>query len=118
MKLPPHGKALAARLRFGNPPFLIFVCVGSDAWTRAKQRQESVNDFHALVLPAGENPAVYRWPVADQLVVIDVCCGPSDEQLRDLAIVLLRDGAETVTIYSRDRLNRFEQYRLKQRRAA
>jgi hypothetical protein len=118
MKHPPYGRELASRLSFNNPPFLVAVCVGMDAWKRAKEQLNNPNDFHALVMPPEHSPDEYIWPVSDQLVVIDVACGPTDDQLRKLAIILLQHGAETVTVYSRDGLNRFDQYRLKQQEAA
>ena len=110
MKLPPFGKFLASRLKFGNPPFHIVVCVGLDAWKRAKVWNACPNDVSAMVLPDGIDPRAYAWPVADQLVVIEAACGPTDNDLRDLAAVLLAYDADVVTITSRDKLNEFHQY--------
>ena len=110
MKLPPYGRELASRLKFGNPPFHVAVCVGLDDWQRAREWNACPNDVHALVLPAGTSSQLFRWPVAGQLVVIDAACGPSDADLRDLAAVLLADGADMVTVMSRDGLNTFKQY--------
>ena len=110
MKLPPYGRELASRLKFGNSPFHVVLCVGLDDWQRAREWNACPNDVHTLVLPAGADPNWFRWPVAGQLVVIDVACGPSDADLRNLADVLLAYGAETVTVKSRDGLNTFKKY--------
>lgn len=118
MKLPPYGRELASRLRFGNPPFHIALCVGLDDWKRAREWTACPNDVHALVLPAGTDPRLYVWPVRDQLVVIDAACGPSDADLSDLATVLLAYGAQAVTVVSRDRLNEFHQFIAEGREAA
>jgi hypothetical protein len=110
VKLPPFGRELASRLKFDNVPFHVVVTVGLDAWKRAKEWNACPNDVAALVLQDGANPTVYQWPVSKQLVVIDAACGPSDEQIRELAKVLLQQGAEAVTVVSRDGINAFMQY--------
>lgn len=99
-KLPPFAKNLVDRQRFKNLPFLVVVCVGCDAWGRAKQwNQRGVNV--GLVLPAGESPSEYVWPVSDCLCVIEWSTGPGVELVVELARVLLRAGAESVTIWPR-----------------
>ena len=118
MKRPPYGCELASRLKFGNPPFHIVVTVGLDAWQRAKEWNTCPNDVAAMALPDGDNPAAYAWPVRNQLVVIEVACGPSDNDLRDLAAVLLSYGADVITTVSRDGLNEFHQYIAERREAA
>jgi hypothetical protein len=110
MRLAPFGRELASRLKFGNPPFHVVVCVGLDAWPRAKGWNACPNDVAAMVLPDGVDPRAYVWPVRDQLVVVEAGCGPSDDDLRDLSAVLLAYGANMVTITSRDGLNKFHQY--------
>jgi hypothetical protein len=109
-KLPPHGKPIDRRLRFRNDPLHVVVCVGLDCWERAKEWNTCPNDCPAMVLPDGDSPGGYTWPVSHQLVVVDVACGPSDEQVRELAVVLIHHGAESVTVVSRDGLNAFRQY--------
>ena len=118
VKLPPHGKQLVERFKFRNPPFHVVVCVGMDAWKRAKEWNACPNDVSAMVLPDGADPATYAWPVSGQLVVIEAACGPSNKQLRDLAALLLAYGADVITIVSRDGLNEFHQYIADGRKAA
>lgn len=110
MKLPPYGNAIATRLRFRNPPLHVVVCVGLDVWRRAKQWNGCPNDVCAVVLPDGNDPCLYAWPVLDQLVVIEAAIGPTDDYLRNLAAVLLAYGADTVTVTSLDGTNRFRQF--------
>jgi hypothetical protein len=111
MKLPPHGKALTERLRFNNPPLHAVVCIGLDAWKRAKRWNESPADTVAMVLPADTPPDALSWPVSGLPVVLDVAEGPSDEQLTVLALVLLRAGSGPVTQVSPSRSHPFRQYR-------
>lgn len=96
MRLPPFGKNVTARITHGNSPDFLAVCIGLDSWCRAKERNESPSDIPALVLPPGEDPHKYAWPVAGSFVIIEVDEGPSDEQLDELATVLLTAGAASV----------------------
>ncbi|AEG02713.1 hypothetical protein [Methylomonas methanica] len=99
-KLPPFGKLLADRQRFKNPPWLVVVCVGSDAWNSAKARNQR-GDSVTLVLPPDADLAALSWPVACCSVVIE-WTQPAPEQLVvELARELLRAGAESVTIWPR-----------------
>ena len=118
MKFPPYGKPIAERLRYRNEPDHLVVCIGLDAWKRAKEWNAAPNDCPAIVMPAGTDPQAYTWPVSGQLVVVDVACGPTDKQLRELAAVLLAYDADVITIVSRDGLNVFKQYIAGRREAA
>ena len=110
MRLPPHGKAIAERLKFRNDPLHLVVTVGLDCWRRAREWNSAPNDCPAMVLQAGIDPCAYVWPVHGQLVLIDTACGPTDDQLRKLAAVLLAYDADVVTIISRDGCNTFHQF--------
>jgi len=100
MKLPPYGRELVERLRFRNPPLHAVVCVGLNAWNRAKSWHQSPDKIPAMVLPPDIGPNTLRWPVKNIPMVIEPGPGPSFEQLSDLALALLRSGAASV--YSRD----------------
>lgn len=96
-KLPPFGKILLDRQRFNNPPFLVAVCVGGDAWNHAKQwNQRGVNV--GLVLPPDTLPKSLTWPVKGCLCVIERSVGPADPLLVELVKCLLMAGAESVTV--------------------
>lgn len=111
MKLPPHGKQLAERLKFHNPPLYAVACIGLDAWRRAKDWNTSKADAVAMVLPPDTPPASLQWPVDNIPVVIDAAAGPSEEQISDLALVLLQSGSLPVTCVSLSRSHPFRQYR-------
>lgn len=99
-KLPPFGKLLTDRQRFKNPPWLVVVCVGGDAWSSAKIRNKR-NDSIALVLPPDKELAALTWPVKDCLIVVE-WTQPAPEQLViELIKVLLSAGAESVTVWPR-----------------
>lgn len=60
-KAPPFGREVAAELAAGRPVNCI-VFAGPKAWERAKRRRASLGPGSAMVLPAGEDPAAFRWP--------------------------------------------------------
>lgn len=96
-KIPPFGKALLDRQRFNNPPFLVAVCVGGDAWNLAKRwNQRGVNV--GLVLPPDVSPKSLTWPVKRCLCVIEWSIGPAVPLIVELVKCLLIAGAESVTV--------------------
>lgn len=99
-KLAPFAKALLERQRFKNLPFLVVVCLGAGAWDTAKARNTR-GDSVSLVLPPGESPGAYIWPVAHCLTVIEWNQGPGEKLIIELARVLLIAGAESVTVWPR-----------------
>jgi hypothetical protein len=96
----PFAKALLERQQFKNLPFLVAVCVGAGAWESAKARNKRT-DSAGLVLPSGENPGAYIWPVAHCMVVVEWNRGPGVALVVELARELLRAGAESVTVWPR-----------------
>ena len=100
MRLPPHGKALAERLKHNNRPMYCVVCVGMGSWERAKRWNNSPDKIPAMVLPHNTAPNVYQWPVTDVGVVIDADVGPSIDLIHELASHLLACGSDTVTLVS------------------
>lgn len=97
MRLPPFGKQLAERQRFGNRPFLVMVCAGMDDWQRAKKWNQQP-DIAAMVLPSDIPANRLHWPVQRCLVVVEWDTGPAEEQIIALVRDLLSAGAETVTV--------------------
>lgn len=96
MKSPPYGKFVAERLKFGNLPFFVVVCIGMDAWTRAKAWNSGTDDTPAMVWPPETPPEALRWPVSRCRVIVDWDVGPSDEQVIALIRALIRAGAALV----------------------
>lgn len=99
-KLPPFGKILVDRQRFKNLPWLVVVCVGSEAWNTAKVRNQR-GDSVALVLPPDADLAALSWPVAGCLTVIEWSQPAPEQLIVALAKALLRAGAKSVTIWPR-----------------
>lgn len=96
-KHPPYAKSLIARQRFRNPPFLAVVCVGADAWDSAK-KWNSGRDNCAMVLPAGESPSAFEWPVDGCTTLIEWHSGPSPQTIDELIQCLIRAGAQKVIV--------------------
>lgn len=103
MKLPPYGKPLAERQRFKNPPMYSVVCVGLNAWKRAKRWNKSKADCVAMVLPPDTPPASLSWPITGLPVLIEADEGPSDTLIRDLALALLKAGASQATLIPKNK---------------
>ncbi len=51
---PPFSRDI--KIHTDNPT--VFVCLGNHGWERAKQLRG-----RSLVLPAGKDPAAFKWPV-------------------------------------------------------
>ena len=107
-KFPPFGKQLAMRVLRGDKPFLVRILIYGppnyphqtmpDAWAEAKQINRR-SDSAALVLPAGEPPGLFTWPVRGLIVVIEHWPSKGmDRVVVNVKNCLLRNGAEFVAI--------------------
>jgi hypothetical protein len=99
LPLPPFGKELIVRMQSASPPWPIIICLGGDAWQRARQWQWNPTVW-ALVCPSDSAPAQYRWPVLDLMVIVDwhLDQAAGHEEVLALARVLLQQGAELVAV--------------------
>ncbi|MGZ5054441.1 MAG: hypothetical protein ACXWAT_05790 [Methylobacter sp.] len=98
LKLPAYGKALVAKLNWGNPPDFIYVCVGGDAF-RSAQNHNKQHDISALVLTQRQDPAELHWPVNGIPVIVEWDGSAPGELIQTLAKSLLKSGALKVVIY-------------------
>lgn len=96
-KLPAYGKALADRQRWGNPPYLVAVCIGGDNWNRAKEWQKRP-DVSALVLTPEQNPSALRWPVNNTYCLIEWGGDAPEKLVVELIKCLIKAGALSVTV--------------------
>lgn len=97
-RYPAYGKLLAERLRWHNPPTLVFIEVGGDYdWQRAKNWQRHP-DFASLVLLQDLEPKRLTWPVSGCPCLIEWALAAPEELIIKLVICLLRSGALFVTI--------------------
>lgn len=95
-RLPPYGAALARDLMAGRVPWNdARIYVGADAWDRAKRHTASAP---RLLLPPGDSPDHYRWPVEGCQVWVIAAGTVADSTLLRLAELLLDAGAEVVRI--------------------
>ena len=83
-RLAPFGKLV-------NAASNLHIFAGPDAWGRAKQRKGG----NAMVLPEGDEPASYRWPVHG-LEVMLIWKDASRESVLEFGEYLIRSGAELV----------------------
>jgi len=92
-KYPPYGKRIGSATE-------IRIYMGPDAWKSARIRHSYVPD--ALVLPDGEAPSAYKWPVAgcDVLVFSD----DDIDKIPELARILLESGALVVRVLCADQM--------------
>ena len=69
-RLPPYAKAVSDYVFLGRAPN-VFVFTGPNAWEFARQRLRSHGAGSVIVLPAGDDPATYRWPRIPNGALID-----------------------------------------------
>lgn len=100
LSLPPFGKELIIRLQSASPPWPIMICLGGNAWQRARQWQSNPT-VSALVCPSNSVPAHYRWPVLDLMLIVDWQRdhAASRDDVMALVKVLLSYGAEWVAVW-------------------
>ncbi len=107
-KFPPYGKQLAERILVGNPPFIVRCLVYGppnyphqippDPWLRAKLINQR-SDSSALVLPHGEHPGRFTWPVRGLICVVEHWPSRNmDDIVATLSNHLLESGAEHVVV--------------------
>jgi len=91
-KLPPYGKDLAKK-RLSGACINLFVCCGKQGWDYARRRVR--NNTDALVLPHGEDPKKYKWPVRGLDVLL---CWPDGDyaSIYGFAEFLIQQGAKKV----------------------
>lgn len=99
LPLPPFGKELIVRLQSTSPPWPIMICLGRDAWQRARHWQSNPTVW-ALVCPSNSAPAQYRWPVLGLMLIVDWQNNHAagHDQVMALVKVLLGYGAECVAV--------------------
>lgn len=96
-KYAAYGKQLAERMRFKNPPSLVIIELGGDAWTRAKKWQKH-QDFAALVLTHEHEPNTLKWPVVKCPCFIEWDSPAPEKLIIELVACLLRSGAAFVSV--------------------
>lgn len=92
------GRVLAERQRWNNPPKMIFVCVGGDAF-RSAQNHNKDRDMSAMVLMPAQDSKALIWPVAGCPVIIEWDGSASSALIIELVKCLLRALAISVTIW-------------------
>lgn len=69
-KLPPYGREVVAAIAENRSPSVL-VCAGPFAWERARARRNALGDGCVLLLPPGDDPEAYYWPVVPGGLLID-----------------------------------------------
>ncbi len=93
MKRAPYAREVETLLQAGREPNVWLFC-GPDAWDNAKQCRQIHGPGSALVLPPGDDPAAYRWPPVDGLLLHPG--GAEGATVRDLVRAVLRSGVRVV----------------------
>src|SRR3989344_4133114 len=92
-KLPPFGRDVEWKRRMGFPINLFIFC-GTGAWERAQQRIDYYKG-DALILPPGEAPERYKWPVKN-LDVLMIWPDGDYTSICRFAEILVKQGANKV----------------------
>lgn len=96
---PPFGTLLNQAIKLGvKPEYSIYIFCGKDAWQEARTwiKKSGI----ALCLPADDSPIEYNWIADDLRFVIYDTGEVAKYTLRELALLLLKKGAKSVTIFS------------------
>ena len=87
-RLPPFGRRYLQQGCDLGP----WIAIGPEAWKVAK-----MSTFPRMVLPYGERPATYRWPVHDQIVTVTEEGIDDPSVIKELARLLIQfHGAKAV----------------------
>lgn len=95
-KIPRNGVWVLAGLNA-----MVLIDTGRDTWDRARGDLDDPSRLVTL-LPLGDDPAGYRWPVAGDEVVVVHSGGETAERLRSLAVELIRQGSTHVVVLDGD----------------
>lgn len=95
-KLPPYSHVLLEKISNKNlSKNDIFLFVGHRAWQSAKAFSLSQT---VLLLPPGESPYEYQWPVINRPVLLINTGNVSEHLIKQTAHALLSSGAEIVRV--------------------
>ncbi len=100
-KRPPYGREVARRLANGEH-LNVWVYAGSRAWEGAQWRIRHIGPATALVLPHGDSPNNYRWPVKGLELMLIWPDGNPDEIIT-LGETLVKNGATLVVAPTQER---------------
>lgn len=107
LRPPPYARELRRLSRRGAVAEVWLYCGGREAWGCARARVRA--DLPTLVLPAGEDPAEFIWPVEGLTVLVVAMWGDEESQMPHLALALLSAGARRVVAVVSDGLRVFTQ---------
>jgi len=103
LRLPPFGREVEAALSAGQHPNVrLYAC--ADGWELAKQHRATFGPGSTLLLPLGDDPEAYRWPLVCELVAN--VTGLSGDNLQRLARALVRDGCRLAYLLDANRRER------------
>lgn len=100
-KLPPFGHTVPGDCHE------VRIYVGTEAWTKATH---CYVNFGRMLLPDGEPPESYSWPVAGRDALIFQVGEINDDIVRRLVRECLRQGAGVVRVF--DRSNKLTVHRV------
>lgn len=92
LRPPPFAKEF---LQFKGRFYYIFIFMGVHAWTRANTFRHPYFPS-TLVLPPGESPFDFIWPVRDQDVYLLNTSPTNDAYVREVVGCLFNAGAKSI----------------------
>ena len=100
-KTPPYARLIVDMHRDKmKPDNTITIHLGKLAWHKCKAQEEGPN-YHIL-LPPGEDPNAYQWPVNENDVIIMCWEWQDGPTIRDLTKKVLDSGASFVVVMNPD----------------
>jgi hypothetical protein len=103
LKLPPFGKPLKDLLLKRTPPTnSIYLYIGEHAWKKGRNAAHTYAPDRTLILPPGDSPKLYYWPVFNLDILIIDTSGCDESLIESLMDELMKYGAEVVRYISWD----------------
>jgi hypothetical protein len=100
---PPFARDIEAAVAAGRHPN-VFVFATADAWDRARRHRERHGADSALLLPPGEAPDAYRWPIVSGGVFV-VAVGRPRTLAFEVARSIVSAGTPLATaVYGNDEM--------------
>jgi len=98
MKVPPYGKPLKALLEQGQlPNNSVYLYIGQKAWDKGQLSAIS-RPTRTLILPYGQSPLLYEWPV-NGCDILMIETSPIDtEYIENFANLLFSYGAIKIVL--------------------
>ncbi len=101
LKIAPFGKPLQKAIKSNNPPTNdVYLYIGAKAWEEGYKSSFIARPTRTLILPPGDSPKFYIWPVINLDILIFDTSGCDENLIESLMEELMQCGANAVRFIS------------------